>query len=197
MFQPYTPLPRPHSPPPWLLEAALWLAHLGLFAGLLWLSPLSRKHPPSEAEKAHTEDQALCHTKFGPEPARVKLVAPPKPKDFGCPGPTTSDVLGYDEGPWSNAIPYSMAGMTPPKLISGKPPRYTPEALAARVQGLIIAKCTITCRGHVQDCHIFKSLPHMDEAVLSELESRRYTPVTYQGRVVSVSYLFNVKLSLP
>jgi protein TonB len=49
----------------------------------------------------------------------------------------------------------------------------------------------------VENCRIIKGLPHMDETVLESLTSRRYRPVTFQGRPVSVSYTFNVRLEMP
>jgi protein TonB len=88
-------------------------------------------------------------------------------------------------------------GMKPPKLISGAPIQYTREALEARVQGLLVAKCVITREGEVETCKLIRGLPHMDVAVLSSLETRRYTPVTWQGKPISVSYIFNIKLEMP
>jgi protein TonB len=90
------------------------------------------------------------------------------------------------------------AGMSPPELLSaGSPIEYTREAVEARVGGLIIARCTITREGDVENCRIIKGLPYMDEQVLSSLTTRRYKPVSFQGRNVSVSYTFNVKIKMP
>ncbi|WP_375765773.1 TonB family protein [Archangium gephyra] len=89
------------------------------------------------------------------------------------------------------------ASMTPPELLSGAQLQYTREAVAARVSGTVIARCTITREGDVENCRIIRGLPHMDEAVLEALTSRHYRPVTFQGRPVSVSYAFQVKLKLP
>jgi protein TonB len=88
-------------------------------------------------------------------------------------------------------------GMRAPKLISGAPIQYTREALEARIKGLLVAKCVITREGEVETCKLIRGLPHMDVAVLSALETRRYTPVTWQGKPISVSYIFNIKLELP
>jgi protein TonB len=95
-----------------------------------------------------------------------------------------------------DVLPFG-TGMTRPELMSGGTLQYTREALEARVQGMIIAKCTITREGEVKNCRIIKGLPHMEEAVLSSLTARRYRPVTFQGRPVSVSYTFNVRLEIP
>lgn len=85
--------------------------------------------------------------------------------------------------------------MVRPSLVSGEerpqPPR---EALLARVEGLIVAKCIVTADGDVTHCKMIKTLPHMDEAVLSNLESRKYKPAIYQGRAVSVWYTFTFRI---
>ena len=99
--------------------------------------------------------------------------------------------------PTGEETEFSYGTMTPPALRSGSPIQYTREALEAHVSGQLIAKCVITREGDVDKCRIIKGLPHMNEAVLAALETRRYTPVTYMGRPIAVSYVFNVKLDLP
>lgn len=94
-------------------------------------------------------------------------------------------------------VPFVSGNMTPPSLLSGAPLQYTREALEARVSGLLIARCVITREGEVEHCKVIKGLPHMSEAVVSALETRRYNPVQYQGRPISVTYNFHVKLDLP
>ncbi len=94
-------------------------------------------------------------------------------------------------------VPFVSGNMTPPRLLSGDSLQYTREALAAHVEGLLIARCVITREGDVENCRILKGLPHMNAAVISSLETRRYTPVTYDGRPISVIYNFHVKLDLP
>jgi protein TonB len=74
---------------------------------------------------------------------------------------------------------------------------YTPQALVAGVQGTMLVKCVITQEGEVRDCRTLKGLPHMDDAVMGALEGRRYRPVSFQGKPVSVSYVFTVRLTLP
>jgi protein TonB len=100
-------------------------------------------------------------------------------------GPTGTEVLPFGQG------------MTPPTQVRVTPIDYTPAARAAQVEGTLIAKCVITVEGSVRDCRVIKGLPHMDEAVVDALESWRYRPVTYQGKAVSVSYVFTLRLKLP
>lgn len=99
-------------------------------------------------------------------------------------------------GTGEEVLPFG-AGMTLPELLNGAPLQYTREALEARVSGTVIARCTITREGTVDNCRIIKGLPYMDDAVIDALTTRRYRPVHFQGRPVSVSYTFNVKLRMP
>jgi protein TonB len=108
-------------------------------------------------------------------------------------GMALGDGLG---GTGEDVLPFG-AGMTLPQLLSGATLQYTREALEARVSGTVIARCTITREGSVENCKIIKGLPYMDAAVLDALTTRQYRPVHFQGRPVSVSYTFHVKLRLP
>lgn len=88
-------------------------------------------------------------------------------------------------------------GMTRPIQLEGRDPQYTREALAAGVQGVMIVKCVITTEGRLQQCRTIKPLPHMEQAVLEALATKRYKPVTFQGRPVAVDYVFQIRLVLP
>jgi periplasmic protein TonB len=100
-------------------------------------------------------------------------------------GGTGADVMAFGEG------------MTRPERVSGADPVYTREALEAHVQGLMIVKCVISTDGTLHNCRIIKPLPHMERAVLDALSTRRYKPVTFQGRPITCDYVFNIKLVMP
>jgi TonB family protein len=161
-----------------------WLVHIGIFASLVVLSARMPEKPPEVEQPKESAPEMLAEKD---EPARADDVpdVPPVDYDPRCP-------WRFDEG----VLPYS-SGMMPPVFISGVKLQHTPEALAARVQGLIIARCTLTCEGDVNSCRIIKGLPYMDQAALKVLESRRYHPVRYQGRPITVSYTFNLRLPPP
>src|SRR5687768_2591593 len=114
-----------------------WLVHLGIFAGLLWLSARMQERP-SAAEKPMERARAS-----GPDsPMKQQEKAEPARED-----PFPDLPLAYDDSgcswPSDNVLPFG-ASMTPPVLISGEPLRYPREALADRVQGTVIARCTLT-----------------------------------------------------
>ncbi len=117
----------------------------------------------------------------------------------GVPGAKAIAGLALGNGLGSTGeevLPFG-SGMTPPEMLSGAQLQYTREAMEARVSGVIIARCTITREGSVENCRIIKGLPFMDASVIEALTTRRYRPVYFQGRPVSVSYTFNVKLRMP
>ncbi|HZI08933.1 MAG TPA: TonB family protein [Myxococcus sp.] len=118
------------------------------------------------------------------------------PNAIGLPYVPGLPAGGGGEGTGTEVLPFGM-GMTPPNLVSGPNVDYTPQALVAGVEGTMLVKCVITLEGKVRNCRVIKGLPHMDEAVVDALESRHYRPVTFQGRAVSVSYVFTLRFKRP
>jgi len=88
-------------------------------------------------------------------------------------------------------------GMTRPRLLSGRQPAYTAQALAARVEGKVIVRCVITTTGDARDCRIVKPLPLLDRAVVTALLESRFAPATFRGQSVDVNYLFTFDFKLP
>jgi protein TonB len=148
--------------------------------------------PPTPPDDTDTEPNDLPYIP-GSDPNGVEEGGVPGAKYIA--GMMLGNGLGQGTG--EEVLPFG-SGMTPPQLVStGVPLQYTHEAVRAHVSGVIVARCTITREGEVENCRIIKGLPFMDAAVLESLESRHYRPVTFQGRTVSVSYTFNVTLKMP
>jgi TonB family protein len=87
--------------------------------------------------------------------------------------------------------------MKSPTRLQGADPRYTKEALAARIEGLVIVKCRITLKGEVKNCLVVKPLPPLDTVFVQALEASRYTPVEYKGKPVEVNHTFFYRFKLP
>jgi protein TonB len=180
MFQPYTENPRQSAVSRRLRAGGTWLVHLGIFAGLMWLSARGLERPPAAGtprEHGYGPDTIAREEYFQQLPLLQS--------DSGC------------TWPGSDVMPFLGGSMTPPVLIYGNRLRHTARALDAHVSGLIIARCTITCRGEVTQCRILKGLPHMEVAAIVTLESRRYLPVQYQGRPITAQYNFQLRLEPP
>ena len=125
-------------------------------------------------------------------PAAAGTAAPP----LGAPPPSLPAASLAPQAGGNAVLPFG-EGMNRPTQLNGEEIVYSREAIQARVEGLMIVKCVITTQGRLELCRIIKGLPYMEKAVLDALASRLYTPVTFQGRPVSVDYVFNIRLQLP
>jgi len=94
------------------------------------------------------------------------------------------------------AIPFG-EGMKRPTPIAQPAPVYTREASAVKAAGVVSVRCIITVEGTLKDCRVVQGVPYMDAAVLEALTRWKYTPVTFQGRPVSVYYVINIRLVAP
>jgi hypothetical protein len=180
MFQPYTEQPRRSTFVLRLKAGATWLVHLGIFAGLVWL-PARRPEQPAmpsaiENPKEDGEEQGWIRKQ------ELLQFLPLLDSDPRCSWPN-------DE-----AVPYFRGPMTSPVLIYGAQLPITAKGPKFRAPELVIVRCIITCRGEVTQCSVLKGPPHMNQAVIAMLESRRYYPVLYQGQPTSVSYNFHVRV---
>jgi protein TonB len=111
---------------------------------------------------------------------------PPAPEPAPEPAPLPEYVVPFGEG------------MTLPSGLRGCEPNYTPQAMAARVEGLAIVECIIRADGTNTSCEIVKGLPYMDEALLSAMNGCRSTPITFQGEPVdNVVYTWRIWLKPP
>ncbi|AKJ05446.1 serine/threonine-protein kinase [Archangium gephyra] len=138
-----------------------------------------------------------------PPPAPVPGAAPKQVEKTAAEGAgggaLAVPVLALSNGAASTGdgpVPFQ-EGMPRPVELRGKDIVYTREALAARVEGTMVVKCTITQKGQVENCRVIKGLPHMNEAVVQSLQSRTYKPILLQGKAVAVDYVFNIRLVAP
>ncbi len=145
------------------------------------------------------EEQPPAPAPFQPPPPPP--APPPQAKVTGeLPAPVALAPLPVAEPPrpaTDEVVPYT-AEMTRPELPdAGRPPVYPSHALAARIEGTVVARCVVRTDGTLQRCRILKSLPYMDGPVLESLATRRYRPATLHGRPVAVDYVFNLRIRLP
>jgi serine/threonine-protein kinase len=145
---------------------------------------LESSPPPAPVPAAAPTQTASATAEQKPEVA-AEALAVPVPALTKNLGPTGDAPLPFSEG------------MSRPVELSGKDIVYTREALAARVEGTMMVKCVITKQGKVESCRVLKGLPHMNEAVVTALQSRTYKPIMLQGKAVPVDYVFNIRLVAP
>ncbi len=146
----------------------------------------------ADGRRERDKTEALANT-TAEAPARTTTPAaapvPPQPEPLApaalAVAPTKPTILPFGEG------------MTRPSSISPDEIQFTREAREAKVSGTMIVRCLITTEGALQNCRIMKSVPMMDQAVLSSLAQHRGAPVMYQGRPVSVEYTYTIRLKSP
>ena len=112
-------------------------------------------------------------------------------------GVVGGQVGGTLGGSTPEVLPFGEGMSRPVGDPSNRPPQYSREALEARIEGLMLVKCTITVEGELKNCRVIKPLPHMDRAVLEALSKWKFAPVTFQGRAVAVDYVIPVRLVIP
>jgi TonB family protein len=76
----------------------------------------------------------------------------------------------------SGLVPLDQVSVRPRMINGGQPPRYTRDAVAAKIEGTSVARCRVTVTGSLTDCHITKSVPMLDDAVMQSLTTRQYEP---------------------
>ena len=63
------------------------------------------------------------------------------------------------------------------------------------LQGLALARCTITVTGSLENCRMLQVPPNFTSAVFLELlEKQRYAPVLSNGRPIAVDYVIPIRL---
>lgn len=126
-------------------------------------------------------------------------VGEPDGRPEGMPGAepvgATRDIAAAPPAP-SRPLKFNDAMVAPVKL-SGPEPEYTEKALEHEVQGEMAVQCIVSVDGFLRECHVLRSLPFMDSAVVDALKKRRYRPALLQGKPVEVEFLFKIKLQLP
>ena len=105
-------------------------------------------------------------------------------------GPGQGAGLGPGEGGGSGGGPYRPGnGVEIPRLIRKVDPRYTAEAMRAKVQGAVWLEAVVLADGTVGDVQITRSLDAvfgLDEEAVKAARQWRFTPGTRFGEPVAV-----------
>lgn len=108
-------------------------------------------------------------------------------------------VSGCDSSPTEPCIgPMHVGGeVTAPVKIFAPSPQYTPEARAARVQGVVIVQAIINCDGEVTNTNVLKGLPlGLTEAAVEAISRWRFEPARQNGTPVMVFYNLTINFRL-
>ena len=105
-------------------------------------------------------------------------------------GPGTGPGLGPGRNGGMGGDAYQVGnGVVSPRLIRETKPGYTPEAMRARIQGLVTLQAVVMPDGSVGTAHVVRSLDSvfgLDEEALKTVRLWRFIPGTLAGRAVPV-----------
>ena len=105
-------------------------------------------------------------------------------------GSGTGSGLGPGSGGGTGGGVYQLgSGVTTPVLVYQPQPKYTAEAMRARVQGNVLLSCVVRPDGSVSDIQVTRSLDRafgLDEEAIKTLRSWRFRPATLRGEPVAV-----------
>ena len=88
-------------------------------------------------------------------------------------------------------------GVTTPVPIDQPRPQYTPDALTARVEGIVTLECVVAVDGTVREGRVVKSLfPSLDDAALRTVQDWKFKPGTKEGKPVPVRVTVEMAFSL-
>jgi TonB family protein len=73
--------------------------------------------------------------------------------------------------------------------------KYPPEAVAAGIQGNVLAEIVVNEAGLVSDAKIVRSIPLLDEAALQAVQNWRFEPAMVDGHSVPVRMVVTVNFS--
>jgi protein TonB len=83
-----------------------------------------------------------------------------------------------------------------PKKTRNVNPVYPPEAIQARVQGVVILECTISPAGKVIEVKTLRGVPALTEAAVEAVRQWEYTPTLLNGVAVPVIMTVTVNFGL-
>lgn len=84
----------------------------------------------------------------------------------------------------------------PPRKIRDVRPVYPPIAQAANVTGVVIMEVRLGTDGRVEDAHVLKSIPLLDQAALNAVKQWEFTPTLLNGQAVPVIMTVTVNFTI-
>ena len=137
-----------------------------------------------------------------PEPAQNRpdlafVEPPPPPPARSKPEPTATPSLRKSPPAEAPLEAVRIGGSIPePRKLRNVSPVYPPEAIQARVQGVVVLECTISPTGQVVKTRVLRSIPLLSEAAVAAVRQWEYTPTLLNGVAVPVIMTVTVNFKL-
>jgi periplasmic protein TonB len=88
------------------------------------------------------------------------------------------------------------SGIRMPVKVVDVAPMYPTIARTAHVQGVVILEAMLDAAGRVDEVHVLRSIPLLDQAAVDAVRQWRYTPTQLNGRAVPVIMTVTVNFTL-
>jgi protein TonB len=75
-------------------------------------------------------------------------------------------------------------------------PIYPAIARSAHIQGIVILEAVLDASGRVDDVHVLRSIPLLDQAAIEAVRQWRYTPTLLNGRAIPIVLTVTVSFTL-
>ena len=144
--------------------------------------PLQKKDLLAEADALRNRALELKNQRVGLDSEGKGVALPPPPPP---PPPPSSQ----------GAVP-PLEGMRAPTKIKDVRPIYPPDAMTARIQGVVIIEVALDTEGHVHDARVQRSIPELDEAALTAVRQWEFTPSIVNGKPVPIVMTVTVNFTL-
>jgi len=93
--------------------------------------------------------------------------------------------------------PFRIGGnIGPPTKIKDVAPVYPPEALQARLSGVVILEAVVGEDGKVRSARVLRSIPLLDQAAINAVQQWEYTPTLVNGVAVPIVMTVTVNFTL-
>jgi protein TonB len=83
-----------------------------------------------------------------------------------------------------------------PTKVTDARPFYPPDAMAAKVQGIVIMDIRIDEQGRVSDAQILRSIPMLDQAAIDAVKQWEFTPTLLNGVAIPVIATVTINFTL-
>jgi TonB family protein len=167
----------------------------------LLLRQLPPPPPPTPAEPPPLPLPQPPHTELAPPPSLpVSDLALPPPLPLPPPPPPLRDLLQQvsgDDFATGAYITPGTRGLTPPEVLRRVHPKYTSEAMRAKIQGTVFVQIVVDTDGNVEKARVIHGLePGLDEQALIAAEQWTFKPGVLDGKAVRVTSVLVLEFRL-
>jgi TonB family protein len=126
-------------------------------------------------------------------PAAIRFSAPPPPPPPPPPGGRAWSAASFAAGQGAVRIGGNVKS---PTKVKNVPPEYPELAKTAGVQGVVIIEALIGKEGRVEEAHVLRSIPLLDQAAVDAVTQWEFTPTLLNGQPVPVIMTMTVQFTL-